>query len=99
MSTNEVPVSAILALVRYLECDERKHFEKNWRCGEDVSNHIYHSIKLVSDWLDILPGIPSAAERERERLAPILNAFTEAGVEMQGDFADFWRWQKGNELN
>jgi hypothetical protein len=100
---NTTPINAILALVRYLETDERKHFEARWSAGEDVSRHIYHSIKLVSDWLDTLPGVQSAAEREREFTAeftaPLLDAFTKAGVEVQGDFADFWRWQKGNDLN
>jgi hypothetical protein len=94
-----VPVNAILALVRYLECDERKHFEARWSSGEDVSRHIYHSIKQVSDWLDSQPGIPNAAERERERLAPLLEAFSQAGVQVQGDFADFWRSQKESEVN
>lgn len=97
--SNAVPVSAILALVQYLECDERKHFEARWSHGEDVSKHIYSSVKLVSDWLDTLPGIRSAADREKDRLAPILDAFSQAGFEVQGDFADFWRWQKENELN
>jgi hypothetical protein len=100
MTANEkVPVNAILALVKYLECDERKNFEERWSNGEDVSRHIYHSIKLVSDWLDTLPGIPTAAERESERVAPILDAFAEAGGEVHGDFADFWRWQKENKPN
>jgi hypothetical protein len=96
---SNVPIDAILALVRYLETDERKHFEARWSAGEDVSRHIYHSIKLVSDWLDTLPGVQSAAEREREFTAPLLDAFTKAGVEVQGDFADFWRWQRENDLN
>jgi len=76
------PVNAILALVRYLEVDERKHFERRLSSGEDVSNHIYHSVKLVSDWLDTLwPGMQTAAERERELLAnQLLDAFAKAGV-------------------
>jgi hypothetical protein len=44
------PLAAILMLVRYLEVDERKHFECMWRNGEDTSNHIFNSIKIVSDW-------------------------------------------------
>jgi hypothetical protein len=101
--TNEckhaVPVSAILALVQHLERDERKDFEAQWSRGEDVSRHVYCSIKLVSDWLDTLPRIRSAADRERDRLAPILVALSQVGFEVQGDLADFWRRQKENELN
>jgi hypothetical protein len=91
--TDTVPVNAILALVRYLECDEREHFEWRWSHGEDVSDHIYHSIKQVSDWLDSQPGIQSAAERERERTA---EAYLQG---VQGDFADFWRALNKTELN
>jgi hypothetical protein len=77
---SNVPINAILALVQYLETDERKHFEARWSAGEDVSRHIYHSIKLVSDWLDTLPGVQSAADREREFMAPLLDAFAKAGA-------------------
>jgi hypothetical protein len=61
--------------------------------GEDTSNHIFNYIRIVSDWLDQQAGIPTAAERERQRLAPIEEAFAKAGVWV-GDFADFWEWQK-----
>src|SRR5262245_26761755 len=89
----KAPLKAILALVQYLEVDERKHFERLSRAGEDSSNHIFNNIRIVSDWLDQQPGIPSAEERERQRLAPITEAFANAGV-WTGDFADFWEWSK-----
>ena len=57
------------------------------------ASHIYNKVTIVSDWLDGQPGIPTAAERERQRLAPITEAFAQAGLAV-GDFADFWRWQK-----
>ena len=86
------PLKEILALVRYLEVDERKHFEGKWLDSEDTSKHIFNSIKIVSDWLDGQPGIPAAAEREQQRLAPLVEAFGAAGIEIaDGDFADFWR--------
>jgi hypothetical protein len=88
-----VPLKAILALVQYLEVDERKHFERMSYAGEGTSNHVFNDIRIVSDWLDQQPGIPSAAERERRRLAPIEEAFAKAGV-ATGDFADFWEWSK-----
>jgi hypothetical protein len=68
MTKRTIPLDAILALVRYLECDERKHFEVTQEEGEDVSNHIYNEVKAVSDWLDGQPGIPTAAEREQQRI-------------------------------
>jgi hypothetical protein len=93
------PMAAILALVRYLEADERKHFESKWMAGEDTSRHIFNDIKIVSDWLDGQPGIPTAAERERQRLALIEKAFAQHGVAMDGDFADFWRASDEKEVN
>jgi hypothetical protein len=95
----DVPVKAILRLVQYLEADERKHFEAKWESGEDISNHIFNYVRAVSDWLDGQPGIPTAAERERQRLAPIEKAFARAGVAMDGDFADFWRASNAKEVN
>jgi hypothetical protein len=94
MTGRKIPIDAILALVRYLECDERKHFECRQAESEDTADHIYNNVKTVSDWLDGQPGIPTAAERERQRLAPMREAFAQAGVTVMGDFADFWRWQK-----
>jgi hypothetical protein len=91
----KAPIDAILALVRYLEADERKHFECKWETGEDTSKHIYNQIKTLSDWLDAQPEIPNAAERERQRLAPFKDAFAQAGIEIaDGDFAEFWRSTK-----
>ena len=86
-------VFLVLALVQYLEVDERKHFEGMRSAGEDVANHIFNSIRIVSDWLDKQPGIPDAAEREHRRLAPIEKALAKAGVPT-GDYADFWEEQK-----
>ena len=77
----------------YLETDERKHFDCSRESGEDVSRHIYNHVKAVSDWLDTKPGIPSAAEREKQRLQPIEDALAAAGV-VTGDFADFWAWER-----
>jgi hypothetical protein len=92
MTERTIPLDAILALVRYLECDERKHFERIQYEGDDTSDHIYNEVRAVSDWLDGQPGIPTAVERERQRLAPIKEAFAQAGI--TGDFADFWQWEK-----
>jgi hypothetical protein len=91
MTERPIPLDAILALVRYLECDERKHFERMQYEGDDTSDHIYNNIRTVSNWLDGRPGIPTAAERERQRLAPMKEAFAKMGV---GDFADFWHSEK-----
>jgi hypothetical protein len=90
-NTKMIPLQAILALVSYLEVDEGKHFD--WKCaaGADTSDHIFHSVKAVSAWLDGQPGIPTAAEREQQRLAPLVEAFAAAGVRVaDGDFRDFW---------
>ena len=96
----EIPVKAILTLVQYLETDERKHFEAKWESGEDTSNHIFNYVRTVSDWLDGQPGIPTAAERERQRLAPVKEAFADAGVTIiKGDFAGFWRARETKEVN
>jgi hypothetical protein len=95
----DVPVKAILRLVQYLETDERKHFEVQWGSGEDTSNHIFNYVKAVSDWLDNQPGIPTAAERERQLLAPLEAAFAQAGAKLDGDFADFWKARNSGELN
>jgi hypothetical protein len=96
MTENDAPpIDAILKLVRYLECDERKHFEGMWLAGEDTSDHIFNYVRAVSDWLEGQPGIPSAEERERERTAPVDEAFAAAGVQiLKGDFADFWNRDK-----
>jgi hypothetical protein len=75
LTKKTVPLKAILALVQYLEVDERKHFERMSYAGEGTSNHVFNDIRIVSDWLDQQPGIPSAAERERRRLTPIEEAF------------------------
>jgi hypothetical protein len=92
MTKKAPPLDQILALVRYLEADERKHFECKWLAGEDTSTHIFNNIKIVSDWLEGQPGIPTAAERERQRLAPFTEASAAAGLQIaDGDFADFWR--------
>jgi hypothetical protein len=89
------PIDAILGLVKYLEVDERKHFERMWLAGEDTSNHIFNHVRAVSDWLEGQPGIPTAEERERRRLAPVAEAFAAAGVQVvKGDFADFWNRSK-----
>jgi hypothetical protein len=50
MTDTPIPLQSILALVRYLECDERKDFEA--RRARDRKNHIYNHVKAVSDWLD-----------------------------------------------
>ena len=92
---SNTPLEAILKLVAYLETDERKHFERRHADAEDVGNHIYNSVKVVSDWLDTQPGMTTAAERERQRLKPIVDAFNQVGV-VVGDFAEFWQWQQKN---
>jgi hypothetical protein len=92
--TKTIPLQAILTLVAYLETGERKHWECKRAAGEDTSSHIFHSVKVVSDWLDTQPGVPTAAEREQQRLAPLMEAFAAAGVRVaEGDFADFWAAQ------
>ena len=92
--TGKVPLQAIL-LVAYLEADERKHFEGVQRDGANTQAHIYNSVKAVSDWLDMQPGMTTAAEREERRLKPLTDAFAAAGVTVvDGDFAEFWQWQR-----
>ncbi len=86
---SSIPYDAILALVRYLESDERKHFERRKHEGEDISRHIHHNICTVSDWLETIPNLPSTAERERERTAFLVDAFADAGERVVGDFAEF----------
>jgi hypothetical protein len=54
----KVPLTAIVKLVEYLDSsEEREHFENMQRNGEDVSDHIWLSIKVVTEWLDS-QGIP-----------------------------------------
>jgi hypothetical protein len=84
-------MQAILRLVSYLEHDEEKHWEAMRDRGEDTSGHIFNSVKTVSDWLDTLPGVPPAFERERAR-ADLME--TLAGLYVDGDFADFWAEQE-----
>jgi hypothetical protein len=90
---SKIPLNDILLLVAYLETDEGKHWHGKRSAGEDTSNHIFNSVKAVSDWLDTQPGMITAAEREQRRLAPIAEAFAKAGVACDGDFADFWNAQ------
>jgi hypothetical protein len=95
MTKDNVPLQAILKLVSYLEHDEGKHWEAMRDRGEDTSRHIFNDVKAVSDWLEMQPGIPTAAEREQQRLAPLMEAFAAAGVRVaDGDFADFWDEQE-----
>jgi hypothetical protein len=51
MSNVNIPFEAIVKLVEYMEHDEREHCEDMQHNGEDVSNHIYLSIRAVTDWL------------------------------------------------
>jgi hypothetical protein len=89
--SKDIPLQAILQLVEYLEVDEGKHHDAARFRGDDTSNHIFNAVLAVSNWLDTQPGIPSAADRERQRLAPLAEAFAAAGVHMaDGDFREFW---------
>jgi hypothetical protein len=55
---SEIPLTAIVKLVEYLDpSEERRHFEDMQRDGEDTSNHVWLSIKAVTEWLDS-QGIP-----------------------------------------
>jgi hypothetical protein len=47
-----IPLQAIYELVAYLEHDERLHYEGMLDGGEDVSDHVFNHVKVVSDWLD-----------------------------------------------
>lgn len=51
MNNVNIPFGAIVKLVEYLEHDEREHFEGMQYDGDDVSDHIYLSVKTVTDWL------------------------------------------------
>jgi hypothetical protein len=53
MSNVNIPFEAIVKLVEYMEHDERKHCEDMQHDGEDVSDHIYLSVRAVTDWLAV----------------------------------------------
>ena len=67
MTDRTIPLDAILALVRYLEHDERKHFVEMQENGEDTSNHIYNSVNAVADWFDAQLGSGAAYIRWEDR--------------------------------
>jgi hypothetical protein len=79
---DKTPLQAILALVAYLEKDEREHYEANGH----TADHVYNHVKAVSDWLEAR-GMGTPAEREQQRLQPIADAFAAHGVPVVGDFA------------
>ena len=56
LGDTEQQLTAIARLVMYFEDDERKHYERMLRDGEDVSDNIYDSVLDVFDWLDNQPG-------------------------------------------
>jgi hypothetical protein len=91
MTDTKIPLQEILNLVEYLEHDEGRHHDAMHHRGEDTSHHIFNAVTTVATWLQTQPGIPTAAERERQRLAPLLEAFAAAGVRVaDGDFREFW---------
>jgi hypothetical protein len=51
--TSNPPIDAMVALVEYLECDEAKCFAEMEDNGDDTSDHIWHSVKAVRDWLSV----------------------------------------------
>ena len=52
---DNTPLDAMMKLVAYLEVDEGKHFEEMQANAEDVSRHIYPSVRVVSDSLGTQP--------------------------------------------
>jgi hypothetical protein len=94
MTDTKIPLQEILNLVEYLEHDEGRHCDAMRRRGEDTKNHIFNAVAAVSGWLETQPGMPTAAEREQTRLAPLVEAFAAGGVRVaDGDFAEFWAEQ------
>lgn len=53
MSNVNIPFEAIVKIVEHMEHDEREHYEEMLDNGEDVTDpdHIYLSVKAVTDWL------------------------------------------------
>ena len=69
MSDTKIPLQAIGKLIEYMEHDERKHYEQMKYDGEDTSNHIYNSVKAVTDWLDA-QGIPRREAQAKVYISP-----------------------------
>jgi hypothetical protein len=78
MSNDNIPFEAIVKLVEYMEHDEREHCEDMQHDGEDVSDHIYLSIRVVTDWLTG-QGI-TWRDPQAEFVASIAAAFAMHGV-------------------
>jgi hypothetical protein len=51
-SKKKSPTADLVKLVEYMEDDEAKHFDQMTLNGEDTSDHIYHSVRAVRDWLN-----------------------------------------------
>jgi hypothetical protein len=51
--TARIPLKAIRRLVDCLEPDARLDYERR-RFTEDTLRHLYHSVRVVRDWLDIV---------------------------------------------
>jgi hypothetical protein len=94
---SDPPIDAMTALVEYLECDERKHFAEMEDNGEDTSTHIYHSVKVVRDWLS-----DNGVDWHARELKAFEETLTAAGLSaadagrafgisgFDGDFVDLW---------
>jgi hypothetical protein len=80
MNDVNIPFQAIVKLVEYLEHDERKHFNDMQDDGEDTAGHIYHSVKVVADWLGA-QGVSYHNAHER-MMEVVASAFAMHGVAM-----------------
>jgi hypothetical protein len=84
MDIGEIPLHAVVKLIEYLEHDEREHFEEMQHDGEDVSKHIYLSVKAVTDWL-AGQGMAWRDHPQAELKASVEAAFIAAGVPITND--------------
>jgi hypothetical protein len=67
-SKKKSPTADLVKLVEYMERDEGKHIVEMDMNGEDTSNHIYHSVRAVKDWLTAngIPTMQSEYPREQD---------------------------------
>ena len=66
-AANKIPFKALWRLLNYLHGEEG-HYEDMLENGEDVSNHVFISIRTVTRWLrEAEPAAWAAAEAAEEK--------------------------------